>query len=108
MHNMPIFLLTMRIKRPIPLDIPKRKTHNMPIELIAAFIGTLGALQGLSLLLTNLDIAAKRIEGRSTWVAADGTKFEEFSVSEMEGSQIMLKDFEESRGAALLAMPLHV
>ena len=81
--------------------------HNMPIELIAAFIAILGALQGLSLLLTNLDIAAKRIEGRSTWVASDGTKFEEFSVSEIEGSQIMLKDFEESRGEALLAMPLH-
>ena len=78
----------------------------MPIELIAAFIGVLAALQGLSLLLTNLEIAAKRIEGRSTWIAADGTKFEEFAVTEIEGSQVMLHDFEESRGESLLAMPL--
>ena len=103
---MPIFLLTMYEKCPISLDIPKRKTHNMPIELLAAFIGSLGALQGLSLLLTNLEIAAKRIEGRSTWVAPDGTKFEEFAISEIEGSQVMLHDFEESRGESLLAMPL--
>jgi len=81
--------------------------HNMPIEILAAFVGILAALQGLSLLLTNLDIAAKRIEGRSTWVAADGTKFEEFAVSEIESSQIMLQDFQESRAEALLAMPLH-
>ncbi len=98
MHNMPIFLLTVCRKCPIPINISKRNMHNMPIELLAAFIGSLGALQGLSLLLTNLEIAAKRIEGRSTWVAADGTKFEEFAVSEIEGSQVMLQDFEESRG----------
>ena len=104
---MPIFLLTMYEKCPISLDIPKRKTHNMPIELLAAFIGSLGALQGLSLLLTNLEIAAKRIEGRSTWVAPDGTKFEEFAVTEIEGSQIMQKDFQESRAEALLASPQH-
>ncbi len=79
----------------------------MPIELLAAFIGSLGALQGLSLLLTNLEIAAKRIEGRSTWLAPDGTKFEEFAVSEIESSQVMLQDFEETRGEALLAMPQH-
>ena len=100
-------MLTPCIKRPIHYNITKRKTHNMPIELLAAFIGILAALQGLSMLLTNLEIAAKHIEGRSTWVAAEGTKFEEFAVSEIEGSQIMLKDFEESRGEALLAMPMH-
>ena len=77
--------------------------HNIPLDLIAAFVGTLAALQGLSMLLTNLDIAAKRIEGRSTWIAKDGTVFEEFSVSEIETSQVMLHDFEESRGEALLA-----
>ena len=79
----------------------------MPIELLAAFIGSLGALQGLSLLLTHLDIAAKRIEGRSTWVAPDGTKFEEFAFSEIEGSHIMQQDFQESRAESLLAMPQH-
>ena len=78
----------------------------MPIELLAAFVGILAALQGLSILLTNLEVAAQRIEGRSTWISADGTKFEEFSVTEIEGSQVMLQDFEESRGEALLAMPL--
>jgi hypothetical protein len=79
----------------------------MPIELIAAFIGILAALQGLSLLLTNLEIAAKHIDGRSTWIAPDGTKFEEFAISEIESSHVMLHDFEESRGESLLAMPLH-
>ena len=75
----------------------------MPIELIAAFVGVLAALQGLSLLLTGLDVAAKQIDSRSTWVAPDGTKFEEFAISEIEASHVMLHDFEESRGEALLA-----
>lgn len=79
----------------------------MTLEIIAAFIGCLAAFQGLSMMLTNLDIAAKQIEGRSTWIAADGTKFEEFAVKEIEGSQIMLQDFEESRGESLLALPSH-
>jgi len=77
--------------------------HNIPIDLLAAFVGTLAALQGLSILLSNLEIAAKRIEGRSTWMAKDGTVFEEFAVAEIESSQVMLHDFEESRGEALLA-----
>jgi hypothetical protein len=77
--------------------------HNIPIDLLAAFVGTLAALQGLSMLLTNLDIAAKRIEGRSTWMAKDGTAFEEFAIAELETSQVMLHDFEESRGEAILA-----
>ncbi len=77
--------------------------HNIPIDLLAVFIGTLTALQGLSMLLTNLEIAAKQIEGRSTWIAKDGTVFEEFAVSELETSQVMLHDFEESRGEAILA-----
>lgn len=80
--------------------------HNMPIDFLAACVGTLAVLQGLSMLLTNLEIAAKRIEGRSTWVARDGTVFEEFAVSELESSQIMQQDFEESRGEALWATPV--
>ncbi len=79
----------------------------MTIEILAAFVGVLAALQGLSLLITNLETAAKQIEGRSTWLAPDGTKFEEFAVSEIEGSQVMLQDFEESRGEALPAFTLH-
>jgi len=59
------------------------------------------------MLLTHLEIAANRIEGRSTWIARDGTVFEEFAVSELESSQVMQQDFEESRGEALLATPLH-
>jgi hypothetical protein len=80
----------------------------MPIELLAACVGTLAALQGLSILLTSLEIAAKRIEGRSSWTARDGTVFEEFAVAELENSQVMLQDFEGSRGEALLAGPLSV
>ena len=79
----------------------------MTLEILAAFVGILAGLQGLSLLITNLEIAAKQIEGRSTWVAADGTKFEEFDITEIEHSQVMLQDFEESRGEALAAMTLH-
>jgi hypothetical protein len=75
----------------------------MPIDLIVACIGVFAALQGLSILLTHLEVAARRIEGRSTWIANDGTVFEEFAVTELEGSQVMLHDFEETRGEALLA-----
>ncbi len=75
----------------------------MPIDYIAACVAVLAALQGLSILLTHLEVAAKRIEGRSTWIARDGTVFEEFAVAELETSQVMLHDFEETRGEALLA-----
>ena len=77
--------------------------HNVSLDLLAAFVGTLAALQGLSMLLTNLQIAAKQIEGRSTWVAKDGTVFEEFALEELETSQVMLHDFEETRGEPILA-----
>ena len=77
--------------------------HNMPIDFLAASIGTLVVLQGLSLLLTNLEIAAKRIEGRSTWIARDGTVFEEFAIAELESSQVMQHEFEETRSEAPLA-----
>jgi hypothetical protein len=88
------------------LKIPKENMHNMPpLEIVAAFVGIWAALQGLSVLLTNLDIAAKRIEGRSTWIAPDGTVFEEFAVSELKGSNIMKQDFEESTSEAILASP---
>ncbi len=84
----------------------------MPIDLIAAGVGIYAVLQGLSVLLTGLDIAAKQIEGRSSWIAKDGTVFEEFAVSEIDSSHVMLHDFEESRGEALLAntfrKPVHV
>ena len=80
--------------------------HNVPIDFLAACAGTLAVLQALSMLLTHLETAAKKIEGRSTWIARDGTTFEEFSVSELERSQVMLHDFEETRGEALLTTPL--
>ena len=78
----------------------------MPIDLLIASLSILAVLQGLSIFLTNLEIAAKRIEGRSTWIARDGTVFEEFAVSELESSQVMQQDFEETRGEAHLADPL--
>jgi hypothetical protein len=81
----------------------------MPTDFIAASLVTLIVLKGLSILLTGLETAAKQIEGRSSWVASDGTVFEEFAISEIEHSQVMLHDFEESRGEALSVglTPLH-
>jgi len=76
--------------------------HNVPIDFLAAAFIVLTVLQGLSILLTHLEIAAKRIEGRSTWIARDGTVYEEFLVSELEGSQIMQQDFEETCSEAVL------
>jgi hypothetical protein len=75
----------------------------MTFEIIAAFVGVLGTLQVLSMVLTNLEVAAKQIEGRSTWMAADGTTFEEFAVTELESSEIMKQDFEVSRAEAIMA-----
>ena len=80
--------------------------HNMPIDFLAACVGTLAALQALSILLTNMEVAAKRIEGRSTWISRDGTVFEEFAVKELEASQIMQQEFEECRSEAPMAGPL--
>jgi hypothetical protein len=74
--------------------------HNMPTDLLAATVGILAVLQGLSIFLTNLETAAKRIEGRSTWIAPDGTAFEEFAFSELKGSQIMQQEFVETRTEA--------
>jgi len=88
------------------LEITKRKIHNMPIDFLASSLVTLAVLQGLSILLTNLEIAAKRIEGRSTWIAHDGTVFEEFAISELESSQVMQQEFEETRSEAPLAAHL--
>jgi len=68
----------------------------MTINLVIGFALVLGALQALSVLLTGLESAAKRIEGRSTWVAKDGTKFEEFAVTELTSSGIMQSDFQAS------------
>jgi len=68
----------------------------MTIELVIAFGLVLAALQGLSILLSGLETAAKRIDGRSTWIAKDGTVFEEFAVKELEASRIMQGDFKES------------
>ena len=80
--------------------------HNMPIDFLAVSLVTLAVLQGLSILLANLEIAAKQIEGRSTWIARDGTVFEEFAASELESSQVMQHEFEETRSEAPLAVPL--
>jgi hypothetical protein len=75
----------------------------MTFEIAAAFVGVLGTLQVLSMILTSLETAAKQIEGRSTWTAADGTTFEEFAVTELESSRIMQQDFEVSRAEAIMA-----
>ena len=80
----------------------------MPIDLLAAFVGIFAVLQSLSVLLGGLEVAAKQIEGRSTWIAKDGSVFEEFAVSEIDSSQVMLRDFEMSRGEALQAGRLHL
>ncbi len=86
--------------------------HYPPFDIIAACLGILAVLQGFSLLLTVLESAAKRIEARSTWIAKDGSVFEEFAVSELASSQVMQHDFEETRGESVLAaaagLPAHV
>ena len=82
--------------------------YNMQIDLLAAFIGIFAVLQGLSLVLSGLETAAKQIEGRSTWTAPDGSVFEEFALPEIESSHVLLHDFEVSRGEALLAGRVHV
>ena len=76
---------------------------HIPIDFLIAAVGILAVLQGLSVLLTHMEIAAKRIEGRSSWTARDGTVFEEFSISELESSQIMQQEFEETRSEAPVA-----
>jgi hypothetical protein len=78
----------------------------MPIDFLAASLVTLAVLQGLSILFTNVEIAAKQIEGRSTWTARDGTVFEEFAVAELESSQVMQHEFKETRSEAPLARHL--
>jgi hypothetical protein len=93
---MPNYLLTMSNNCPINHHNKGKLMQNMPIDLLAAFVGVLAAQQGLSMLITNLETAAKQIEGRSTWIARDGTVFEEFAVSELEGSKIMQQEFEET------------
>jgi len=68
--------------------------HAVPLDIVAACVATLAALQGLSILLTHLQSAEKRIESRSTWIARDGTVFDEFEVTELESSDIMKHEFE--------------
>jgi len=80
--------------------------HNMPIDFLVACVGILAILQVLSIVLTGLETASKQIEGRSTWIAKDGSVFEEFEVSELEHSQIMQQEFKEIRAEALSAQPL--
>jgi hypothetical protein len=80
--------------------------HTVPLDIIAACVGTLAALQGLSLLLTHLQTAARKIEGRSTWIARDGTVFDEFEVTELESSEVMKHEFEEIRSEVAMAVHL--
>jgi hypothetical protein len=82
--------------------------HNMPIDFLAACVGILAVLQGLSIFLTGLETAAKQIEGRSTWIAPDGTVFEEFAVSELESSQVMQQEFKETLSEAPLGAHLNL
>jgi hypothetical protein len=69
----------------------------MPIDLLIAFVGILAALQGLSILLTNLEVAAKQIDAQAKWTAQDGTVFEEFAVPQIEESHVLCHDFENTR-----------
>ncbi len=69
----------------------------MPTEILAAFIGIYAVLQALSLMLANLDVAAKQIDGRSRWVAPDGTVFEEFAAAELEKSEVMKQELALAR-----------
>ncbi len=63
--------------------------HNLPTDFIACALLILVMLQGISVLLANMQEAAKQIDGQSTWTAADGTTFEEISLEELESSQVL-------------------
>jgi competence protein ComGF len=78
----------------------------MPIDFIAASLLVLVILQGLSVLLANLEIAAKHIEGQSTWTAEDGTVFEEISLPELEHSQVMQHEWDVTHTATFPAARL--
>ena len=71
--------------------------HNLPLDFIAGSLLVLVALQGLSVLLANLEIVSKQIEARSNWVAPNGTVFEEFALEQIEKSEVMQHEFEQSR-----------
>jgi hypothetical protein len=78
--------------------------HNLPIGFLAVCFVTTLVLQGLSILIANIEIAAKQIEARATWVAPDGSVFEEFVVGHAEGSEATLqREFDQPRSEVLLA-----
>ncbi len=77
--------------------------HQIPTDLLAAFIGVYAAFQALTIFLSYMNVAEKRLEGRSTWVAKDGTAFNEFSPTEIEASNILKREFEENTSDANLA-----
>jgi len=77
--------------------------YNILLISLVACVGTLAVLQGLSISFSWTRYRRQSIEGRSTWIAKDATVFEEFAVTELDGSQSMLHDFEVSRGEAIIA-----
>ena len=82
--------------------------HNLPIDFIAASVLVYSALQGLTIFLNHLQSAAKAIESHATWVAPDGTVFEEVGLQEMESSQVMLHDFEQNHSGSFGPVSLNL
>jgi hypothetical protein len=80
--------------------------HNMPTDFIACALLILVVLQGISVLLANMQVAARQIDGQSTWTAPDGTTFEEVSLDELEGSQVLQHELELTHPKAYAAAQL--
>jgi hypothetical protein len=79
--------------------------HQVPLDILAAFLGTLAVLQSLSFLFNHIQ-AAKRFNGHSTIIACEGTLFDEFEVTEFDSFESMKQEFEEIRSEVAMAVHL--
>ena len=72
--------------------------NNLPIDFITVCLIFSLVMQAFSVWLTKLNEADSHILDRSTWIAHDGTMFEEYEVDGIEGSQIVFHhEAEQSR-----------
>jgi hypothetical protein len=69
---------------------------HIPIEYIAAALLVSVVLQTLSVLLANLEVAAKKIDAHKVWTAPDGSVFADFAVEQIAGSSVMQHEIEHS------------
>ena len=67
---------------------------SVTLAILAVFQG-ISILGSVSILLTNTEPSANRIQGTSTWLAGEGAMSEEFTDVELESSEVMAHDFKE-------------